>query len=337
MANRKFHDVVIMLFGALLFVSCFSGIVISQERQLLGFLGLFWGLLGLMVLLWLCERLFYYKQQIKKPGGKLLSDTLLENMERQKIYNAGIQAMKSFNILSISIFGCGMAYIFWAIWMCYTPETQPALEGLDRRILAYFSLHNPEGVRLVFLPYSEIMALHIMPLLIVGIVFWISQLLAYSNPAIEPVLIFAMGIFIAIFLYVAGGTGGAWLFYFPAVEWSGYGWGRASLLQAMGVLPEHAMSTLSHRLYATGITGVALFYLSGLCLVFVFLKQIFIRGVGNPRALSGLAVLFIMLGCDVFVPVERATPGLWIAGWSILGMLAAQSRHGVRKSYRLYQ
>ncbi len=329
-----------VIFGTLLLLSCVSSLYPGGvDRSIMGFLGLFWALTGFMILLWLSERLYYYKKQLKHEKRDHLPAKLLETMERQKVYNAGVKALKSFNALNLCILCCGALYLIWAIWTCYNPQEDAAMQDLESTIISLFSLSEDNSAKssIHFFAYGDVIMMNVMPIFIIGIIFWLAQLFVYSTQAGENLLIPALSIFALLFSLLVSTGAFIWDPIFPVMQWVGYGWGRAEILQGMQQIPADALSGISYRIYDTGVPGALLFYLPGVCVFMALLLQCLTRSGNHKRAYAGLAVLAVLLISDLFMRPDPRMFGLWMSGWAALGILSVHTRHGVRKIYRIYQ
>lgn len=336
--NKHFYDVSFFAYCFLLVFSCMSGLFLDlSSPKLLGIVGLAWSALSLLVFLWVVERVYYFKKQVGKTGEPGLSHRILKSMSQQKFYNLGVKALRSFNAINFLIIICGALYCFWMFYLALSPPRVEPLLKLNELIADFFQgqgLAEPN----IFWASPMISAwLNATILLILFLVFWLMQLYVYSNSQYWNIAWLALSLFFLSFFAMIGPGNSVNSLHIPDNIWIGYGWSNIDVLQALGIIPNERLSYFQMRFYASGITGVTFFYLPGLIVMFVLMRNMFSKSLDRRLPLIGLLVLLVLLYVDIGYNANIRQFSLWISGWCLLGCVSIRERSNIRRIYRIHQ
>lgn len=335
--DGKFLDTSLFLFCALLSLSSMSALFTALSYEAgIGIMAIGWSILAVSLVLWVIERVYYYKKQIRQAHEDRLSDKLISSMQRQKVYNQGMKALRSLNSVTISVLLSGLLYIFYNFWVVFHSQPTQSLEQLDSLINAYYS---SQGIDYKVNNNFEALYRFVMEtaiLMIIMIVFWLSQLYVYANATARNIIWLSLTIFfLSIFILVQPGMRTD-TFIVPSNVHNGYGWYNLPVLQAMGIIPDGKLSYFQQRYYALGMSGALLFYLPGLILTVALIKNLFSKMVEKIYPALGLLVLIALVYVDFMYTGNLRLFSIWVSGWSCLGILSIRNRSNSRKIYRIH-
>lgn len=335
--NGKFLDTSLFIFCAFLSLSSMNALFTNLNYEAgIGIMAIGWAVLGLSLLLWVIERVYYYKKQIKLAREDNLSEKLISSMQRQKVYNQGMKALRSLNVVTISVLLSGVLYVLYNFWVVFHSQPTQSLEQLDSMINAYYASQGMEyKVNNNFEAlYNFVMECAI--LMVIMIVFWLSQLYVYANAAARNIIWLSLAIFfLSVFVLLQPGMRTDMLFI-PSNIHNGYGWDNLAVLQAMDIIPDGKLSYFQQRYYALGMSGALLFYLPGLVLASSLIKNLFAKTVEKIYPALGLLVLIVLVYVDFMYTGNLRLFSIWLSGWSCLGILSIRNRSNSRKIYRIH-
>ena len=331
--NRKFYQSALFVHVACLVF--FNGLIIAYGLPdiLLGFMSVFWGILTVSILLWLTERTYYYKKT-KSLNNPKLPVRLLKDMEQNTSYNQSMHAFKAFHPVTFCMGTSLFMYVLWSFWNNSYPLYSEDFESLSSQVHDYFHLM---GIKYVETTRYISLIQFLAPLLLVSVVYVLTQIFVYSAKSGQSILWISLVLFLFGFLFLVGSVHTASGYGIPYHNWFGYGWDRKLVLENMGVLDDTGLSFFQERFYETGIPGIILFYVPGACLLFFLIWKYFGNEAQKNQMLTGIIILAIMFFVDqTYVENERAF-SFWLSGWVCLAALSVPERIGKRKIYRIHQ
>lgn len=336
--NKKFFDASIIIFCFLLIISTIGTFFANLASiKIIGLLGLAWSLLAFLMFLWLYERLYYYKKQIKPAKDNGLSHKLITSMQNQRIYNYGMKALRAHNPANFFILGSGVFYILWQIF-------EPAGTMQSAKLIQLHTIITDFFVDAELLESSSIEFLSILSIIqnsvIIGIVFfiyWLAQIYVYGSSRAESLFWLALSLFcVAFFLLISLNSG----LSVPVITddlLTGYQWHNLETLQKLGVIPQGNLSYFQLRLYAVGLSGALIFYIPGFIITLILIRNLFSRSLDKRMCFCGLMVLLVLLCTDLFYAANIKQFSLWVSGWCLLGVTSIRAKSGMRKIYKLHQ
>lgn len=336
--NRRFFDASVFVYCFLLIFSCLTGLYLDLTTfKAVGLLGLAWSIFAALVFIWVVERVYYFKKQAGATRQKKLPHQIINTMQRQRIYNQGIKAVRSYNSINLFILICGALYCGWMLWVAIHPEQHEGMARLKDMISGFFA---DEGLRpIAYFSFTPLLYafVNIVDLLIVFIAFWMVQLYVYSNSQCWNIVWLALPLFFLSFFAMMGPGNLVHDLTMPVHIMKGYGWSNIEPLQSLGAIPDERLSYLQMRIYASGFAGATFFYLPGLVVALILIRNMFSKSLDKRLPFVGLFVLAIMLYVDIFYAAQPREFSLWLSGWCILGVVCIRERSGMRKIYRIHQ
>lgn len=338
MRSKKFFDTSLFFFCLLLVCSCLSALFLDmQSLKILAFTGLLWSVLALLTTLWITERLYYFKRRIAGKNSAGLSHQILASMQEQRVYNYGMKAFRAYNPANLLIMVCGLMYILWLVWTSARPEASQALYQLNIFIEDFFRSENIDYKdTMAFLSWQALLQ-NVMGVLIVFLIYWLSQIYVYGNSHAANIYWLALGLFFMSFFSLLGSSEFAGLPAIPESHWTGYNWSNIDVLRALQVIPSEPLSYFQLRIYAIGMAGVTLFYMPVVVIALYLVRNCFLKSIDRRIPLSGLGVLMVLLYVDLAMGADAKQFCLWASGFCLLGVCSIRERSDIRKIYRLHQ
>lgn len=336
--NKGFFDTSVFVYCLLLILSCLAGLYVDLTSfKAIGLVGLTWSIFSALVFLWVVERVYYFKQQTGLGRQKKLPHQILNSMQRQRIYNQGVKAVRSYNSTNFFILVCGALYGAWMFWVALHPLHHGSIAHLEDMINGFFADEGQKPI--AYFAFAPILSalVNIAGLLIVFLVFWLVQLYVYSNSKCWNIVWLALVLFFLSFFAMIGADNMVHDLSMPVHILKGYGWSNIGVLQTLGAIPEGRLSYLQMRIYANGVAGATFFYLAGFFIMLILIRNMFSKSLDKRLPLVGLLVLAIMLYVDICYSFQPQTFSLWLSGWCVLGIACIRERSGVRKIYRIHQ
>lgn len=335
--KRKFLEKSIFVFATGLILTALMDELFPKSLKALGIAASFWTFMAIFILIWLEERLYQVKTNHADTAAPL-SYKLVDDMDRQAVYDQGIFALKAVNLLTLLIISAGAFYFIAGAYASLNPHPSGALIQLDHLIGDYLRFQNagfPERwLSLIF----TIMAQSV-PLVITGLAFWMCQVYAYGTNLQRPLLYFCGLVFIIHLLFKISNA--EWIglqgLMLPPQLNGGYGWNQIELLQDLGVIKTANLSAYQLRFYEAGLLASILFYMPALIMAGHFIMMFWRSANVRVMAVLGLLLLGIMFICDTMISLNAHGFMSSLNVWCCLSLLSVTRKYGVRKVYHLYQ
>ncbi len=307
-----FYLIILLLVTALYFV------FFPVTPQGVGLLLLGWGFAAALRLLWLYEVIWFFRRQTNTQRREELPQEILRSMQGVYYKDNGFMALRAINSLSYILILMVVVYMLWGAYLCFTLPDFPVFTDLQHNISAFFEKRGNGypgfftiALQDVFMNWAQIM--------IVGAAFWQSMSFSYIREQRTVIVWVGFVLFCLSLLFNAGILTPVFSFPLGLDDLkTGYGWGRLTVMQNIGVLPEAPFSSFAMRIAGLGWIGALLLYGAGLWTALVLLRGLFRRTGQKEFVFVGILTLIAMVLCDVFIEYSLSKMALWVCGWAVV-------------------